>query len=132
MKGPRGRLLIAVVLAAAVVAIALIAALAGGGSGERGLRAELASITDLVVYVEEDDNRPEIAGRRRAVTLECVDRKGAVLVRGHHPWPFTDTDDGKLDPHVHQTVRPERAGDLDRCRLRETRGPLEGQVEPAA
>lgn len=132
MKGNRGRLVVAAVLAAAVASIVAIAGLVGGGSGGGGLRVELAGTTDLVVYVEKDDNVPGIADGRRVVTLECVDRRGAVAVRGHHPWPFTDTDDGTLDPHVHQTVRPERAGDLESCRLRETRGPLEGQVAPAA
>ena len=132
MEGTRGRLVIAGALAAAVVFIVVIAVLAGGGSEEGGLRAELAAPTDLLVYVKKRDNEPGTANGRRVVTLECFDRKGSVLVRGHHPWPFTDTDGGTLDPHVHQTVRPERSGRLERCRLRETRGPLEGQVAPAA
>ena len=132
MQGNRGRLVVAAVLAVAVAFIVVVAVLAGGESGGGGLRVELAGTTDLVVYVKEEDNVPGIADGRRVVTLECVDRKGAVAVRGHHPWPFTDTDDGTLDPHVHQTVRPERSGDLESCRLLETRGPLEGQVAPAA
>ena len=122
----------AAVLAGGVALIVLIAVLATSGSGDGDLRAEVASPTDLIVYVTDEANEPGKADGKRAVTLECVDRKGAVVVRGHHPWPFTDTDGGTLDPHVHQTVRPERSGRLERCRLRETRGPLEGQVAPAA
>ena len=132
MQGTRGRLIVAGVLAAIVAFIVVIAVLASGGSSDGGLRVELGGTTDLVVYVKEEDNEPGTADGRRVVTLECVDRRGGVLVRGHHPWPFTDTDQGTLDPHVRQVVRPERAGQLDKCRLRETRGPLEGQVAPAA
>ena len=131
MQGTRGRLVAAGVLAAIVAFIVVVALLASGDSGG-GLRAELAAPTDLIVYVEKADNEPGTANGRRVVTLECVDEKGGILVRGHHPWPFTDTDQGSVDPHVHQTVRPERAGQLEKCRLRETRGPLEGQVAPAA
>ena len=119
-------------LAAVVSVIVVVAVVASGESDDGGLRAELSSPTNLVVYVEAEDNVPGIADGKPAVTLECRDEKGVVVVRGHHAWPFSDTDDGTLDPHVHQTVRPGRSGDLDRCRLVGTRGPLEGQVAPAA
>ena len=122
----------AAVLAAGVALIVLIAVLATGGSGGGDLRAEVASPTDLIVYVTDDANAPGTADGKRVVTLECFDRKGAVVVRGHHPWPFTDTDDGTVDAHVHQAVPVDRMGNLKRCRLRETQGPLEGQVAPAA
>jgi hypothetical protein len=122
----------AAVLAGGVALIVLIAVLATGGSADGGLRAEVASPTDLLIYVKEEDNVPGIADGKRAVTVECVDRKGATVVRGHHAWPFSDTDNGTVDPHVHQVVPADRSGDLRRCRLVGTRGPLEGQVAPAA
>ena len=132
MGGTRGRLVTAAGLAAAVAVIVLVAVLASGESEDGGLRAEVASPTDLLIYVEKEDNVPGIANGRHAVTLECVDRKGATVVRGHHAWPFSDTDGGTVDPHVHQVVPVDRSGDLHRCRLVGTRGPLEGQVAPAA
>ena len=127
MEGTRGRLLVAGALAAAVALIVAIAVLASGDSGG-DLRVELAGTTDLVVYVEKADNEPGTAKGRRVVTLECVDRKGGVLVRGHHPWPFTDTDNGVTDAHVHQPLARSRASEVSRCELGGTRGPLRGEL----
>lgn len=51
-----------------------------------------------------------------------------MLASGEHPWPFTDTDGGTLDAHVHQSAPAERLGQVTRSGLTDTRGPLEGDV----
>lgn len=85
--------------------------------------------TELIVEVAEPDrNVPESAGNRTSVVLECVDESGAVRVRGRHPWPFTDTDEGLVAAHVHQPVPPAEVSRIKRCRLQGTRGPLSGRV----
>ena len=127
-----------------LLAAALGLAGCGSSSSEEGpsraaLRIETALAptgegTELIVSIDEPEaNRPKTAGNRKAVALECLDQAGAVLVRARHPWPFTDTDDGLVDPHVHQPVPSRRLTTLKRCRLDGTDGPLSGRVTgPAA
>lgn len=104
------------------------------GSSGSALRVETAVAptgegSELIVEVAEPDaNVPDSADNRKTVTLECLDAAGAVRVRGRHPWPFTDTDDGLVAAHVHQPVPPDEVKRIKRCRLDGTRGPLSGRV----
>ena len=85
--------------------------------------------SELIVYVAQPKaNVPGSAGNRKSVLLECLDGSGAVRIRARHPWPFTDTDDGLVEAHVHQPVPQADGTRLERCRLNGTRGPLSGQV----
>jgi hypothetical protein len=91
-------------------------ALPGGGQG-------------ITVYVDDPGANVEATARGRStVELVCSDARGKVLVRATHPWPFTDTDQGAFDPHVHQTMGPEDADRVARCRLNGTEGPLTGRL----
>jgi hypothetical protein len=51
-----------------------------------------------------------------------------VLARANEPFPFTDTDDNTLDPHVHLRVNPARINDVVRCRVKPADPPLDGPV----
>ena len=85
--------------------------------------------SELIVEVADPDtNVPDSADNRKTVTLECLDASGTVRVRGRHPWPFTDTDDGLVAAHVHQPVPQDEVNRIKRCRLDGTRGPLSGRV----
>ena len=85
--------------------------------------------TELVVYVvEPGKNTPATAGGKRRVTLRCYDTARTVLVNERHRWPFTDTDNGVTDAHVHQPVARARASEVSRCELEGTRGPLSGEL----
>jgi hypothetical protein len=50
-----------------------------------------------------------------------------VVFRGEERWPFSDTDGGVFDPHVHVSVEPAALKKVARCRLRDTDPPLEGR-----
>jgi hypothetical protein len=132
MEGPaRTRLVALVVLLALAVPLVVVAASGGGGEEdeEAGLRVERSpQVPELIVYVEPDVNSPDRAAGRRTVTLECVGPGGSLVVAQDHPWPFTDTDQGTVDPHVHVTVNPERIGEVERCQARGTEPRLEGPV----
>ena len=105
-------------------ALAAVALVAGDG-GESG-PGEAAQVT---AYVNDPDrNEPGTAGGRRSVRLECFDRRGKPVIRVPHAWPFSDTDRGASEPHVHQRLQPERAGTLARCRLAGTDPLLRGEV----
>ncbi len=81
------------------------------------------------VYVEEaDQNVPETARGKSTVMVECLDQAGRAVARAQQPWPFTDTDGGQLEPHVHVTLPPKESQRVRRCRLAGTKGPLEGTV----
>ncbi len=99
--------LLAVLVAVAVPLVVL--ALASGG-GEESDEPDTASIKverapgvpEIVVYVEDPElNVAETAGGRERVTVECLNTADAVIYGRGYAWPFTDTDDGLLDPHVH-------------------------------
>jgi hypothetical protein len=133
MEGPaRTRLVALVVLLAVSVPLGVVAVAGSGGDGEEedaGLRVERsAGLPELIVYVEPGVNTPERTGGRRTVTVECVDPDGRVLASQDEAWPFTDTDQGTLDPHMHMAVNPARIDDVERCRVDATEPLLEGPV----
>jgi hypothetical protein len=128
----RTRLIALAVLLAISVPLIVIAAAGGGGSdegAEDGLRIEPSrqGLPEVVLYLEDIDvNTPATAGGARQVRVACSDRDGAVVVRGTERWPFTDTDGGKFDPHVHVSVDPSVLGKISRCRLLGTDPLIEG------
>ena len=132
MEGPaRTRLVaLAVLLAISVPLVAI--ALAGGGSGDEdaeGLRVERSTgLPEVVIYLEDPNvNEPDTNRGRTRVGIECVDSGGAVIFRGAERWPFSDTDGGVFDPHVHVSVDPALLDRIARCRLKGTDPPLEGR-----
>lgn len=124
---------LAVLLALMVPLIVVAVMTSGGGADGGGLRIERTSageaVGGLTVYVEEPARnvRATAAGRTN-VRLECLDADDKVVRRSTHPWPFSDTDDGTLDPHVHERLPQAQAGEVASCRLAGTEGPLEGRV----
>ncbi len=128
----RTRLIALGVLLAISVPLVVIAG-AGGGSDDDGggdrLRIEPSSqgVPEIVIYVEDPDlNTSETSDGAKSVGIECMDRGGAVVFRGRERWPFSDTDGGVFDPHVHVSVEPAILGSIDRCRLKGTDPALEG------
>jgi hypothetical protein len=123
-EGSRGRLALGIALIALLSLVALVLALNGGGANDDdAIRAERflgPGPTELLVYVDPDANEPETADGARRVELECVDRRGRVVVKGAHEWPFTDTDGGIYDPHSHQPALPAELRAATSCRLRGT------------
>lgn len=132
MEGPaRTRLVAIVVLLAVAVPLVVVAAVGSGGDDEEGgdLRVERSvDVPEVRVFVTPGDNTAGRAGGRTTVTVECLGAGGGVLATATAPWPFTDTDDGTLDPHAHVRVDPDRLNDVERCRVRQTEPPLEGPV----
>jgi hypothetical protein len=132
----RTRLVALAILLALAVPLVVIALVSGDSDEDAGLRVERftsqAGTTELRAYVEGDANRPDVAGGRRTVNLECTDRSGEAVVTGTFPWPFVDTDQGTIEPHVHQPVTERESRQLVRCRLRGTDPPLAGRVVEAS
>ena len=132
MEGPARTRLIALAVLLAVSAPLVIVAASGSGGGaeetETGLRVERSpELPELLVYVSPEVNLPERA-RRQTVTVECIGADGEVLGTQTERWPFSDTDQGTLDPHAHIAVNPARIGEVERCRLRGTDPELEAPV----
>jgi hypothetical protein len=127
----RTRLIALAVLLAISVPLIVIAA-AGGGSddGDRdGIRVEPSNrgLPEIVIYLEDPDvNTPATTGGARRVAIECTDRAGGVVFTGTERWPFTDTDGGVFDPHVHVAVDHALLGSIARCRLKGTDPELVG------
>jgi hypothetical protein len=122
---------LAALLAVAVPLIVIAVSSGGGEAKPGGLRVERSAgnLREIVVYVEDPDvNLAATAAGARQVTLECVDREGDVAARSREAWPFSDTDQGALDPHVHVSVNPSALERIVRCRLRKTDPPLEGRL----
>jgi hypothetical protein len=133
MEGPaRTRLIALVVLLAAAIPLTIVAVLGSGGGDDEedaSLRVERSpDLPELIVYLDPDDNKPERAGGRRSVSVECLDSGGAVVARSDESFPFTDTDRNTLDPHVHLPVNPARINEVVRCRVQPADPPLEGPV----
>jgi hypothetical protein len=133
MEGPARTRLVALVVLLALAVPLTIVAVAGSGGGdeeeEAGLRVERSpAIPELIVYLDPDANTANRAGGRPSVLLECLDEAGGVVARSDQPFPFTDTDEGTVDPHVHMRVNPARIGEVVRCRVRPADPPLEGPV----
>jgi hypothetical protein len=61
------------------------------------------------------------------VRVECLDSGGKVVFRGQEAWPFSDTDGGEFDPHVHVSMEADALAATARCRLKGTDPPLEGR-----
>jgi hypothetical protein len=129
----RRRLVALLVLLAVAAPLVLVALLTGGDDAPAtGLRIERAAAQDsaiaqIVVYVDDPAaNVPESADGPN-VELQCLDRDGRIVVRAVHPWPFSDTDQGTLDPHIHQNVNAREAPRIVRCRLNGTDGPFQGR-----
>jgi hypothetical protein len=127
--------LVALVVLLGLGALLAVVAIATGGSDESGkaapLRVELfpgPSGLEVIVYVPPGHNRPEVAGNRSTVRIECTNAGGRVLAKGPHRWPFTDTDDGTTEAHVHMQVPAERVDDIKRCRVADTDPALAGPV----
>ena len=57
-----------------------------------------------------------------------MDDGGEVVSSKPESWPFTDTDQGTLDPHAHVAVSTELLDRITRCRLKGTDPPLEGRL----
>jgi hypothetical protein len=132
MEGPaRTRLVALVVLLAVAVPLMIVAVAGSGGDDEEeaSLRVELSpEIPELRVFLDPEVNTPDRTGGRPSVLVECLDEAGKVVARSDEPFPFTDTDDNTLDPHVHMPVNPARIGEVVRCRVRPADPPLEGPV----
>jgi hypothetical protein len=133
MEGPaRTRLVALVVLLAVAIPLTIVAVVGSGGGDdeeESSLRVERSpNIPELRVFLDPDVNTPERTGGRASVLVECLDEAGGVVARSNEPFPFTDTDEETLDPHVHMPVNPARINDVVRCRVRPANPPLEGPV----
>jgi hypothetical protein len=131
VESPSRTRLIALAVLLALSIPLIVIAVAGSGSGDEeagGLRVEPTRGTpELVIYVEDvDANRPETAGGRRSVRIECLNEDGAVVFSTSERWPFTDTDGGRFEPHVHTFVPPDALPTVASCRLKGTDPPLEG------
>ena len=129
--GARTRLVALAVLLAISIPLIVIA-VAGGGSDDEagGLRVEPSKqgAPEMVIYVDDPEvNEPGTTGGSTEVRIECLNRGGAVVFRDSKPWPFTDTDGGKFDPHVHVVVNPDLIARIESCRLRGTDPTLEGR-----
>jgi hypothetical protein len=134
MEGPaRTRLVALVVLLAVALPLTIVAVVGSGGGDDEeeagSLRVERSpDLPELRVFLDPDANTPERAGGRPSVLVECLDEAGGVVARSDEPFPFTDTDENTLDPHVHMRVNPARINDVVRCRVRPADPPLEGPV----
>jgi hypothetical protein len=134
MEGPARTRLVALVVLLAVALPLTIVAVAGSGGGddeeeEASLRVERTpDRPELLVFLDSDANTPERAGGRESVLVECLDEAGEVVARSDEPFPFTDTDQNTVDPHVHMPVNPARINDVVRCRVRPADPPLEGPL----
>lgn len=132
MEGPaRTRLVALVVLLAVALPLTIVAVVGSGGGDdeeEPSLRVERSpDLPELRVFLDPDANTPDRTGRP-TVVVECLDEAGEVVARADEPFPFTDTDQSTLDPHVHMPVNPARIGEVVRCRVRPADPPLEGPV----
>lgn len=133
MEGPaRTRLVALVVLLAVALPLAIVAVVGSGGGDdeeESSLRVERSpDLPELRVFLDPDVNTPERTGGRPSVLVECLDEAGEVVARADEAFPFTDTDEETLDPHVHLRVNPARINEVVRCRVRPADPPLEGPV----
>ena len=134
-QASRTRLVVLAVLLA-VAAPLVIVAVAGScddESSERpaALRVERTpgGLAEITIYVEDRSlNEPATAGGASTVVVECVDADGRVVSSRPERWPFTDTDDGTLDPHAHIGMDSAALERVARCRLTGTDPPLEGRL----
>jgi hypothetical protein len=133
MEGPaRTRLVALVVLLAVALPLTIVAVVGSGGGDdeeESSLRVERSpDLPELRVFLDPDVNTTERTGGRASVLVECLDEAGEVVARADEAFPFTDTDENTLDPHVHLPINPARINEVVRCRVRPADPPLEGPV----
>jgi hypothetical protein len=106
---------------------------AGARPGLRVERSQGQRGPEVIVYVARPaDNAPQTVGGAKSVRLRCVDRRRRVVVTARHAWPFTDTDDGLVEAHVHQRIPPAEADRVESCELLGTRKPLRGRASNAS
>jgi hypothetical protein len=119
---------LAVLLAIAIPLTVIAVAGSGGDSDSSGLRVEEAKgAPQIVIYLEDPtDNKPATNRGRGRVAVECFDERDAAIYQTRAAWPFSDTDGGKFDPHVHLSLDPAILDQIARCRLKDTEPPLEG------
>jgi hypothetical protein len=127
--------LVALVIFLGVGALLAMVAIATGGSDEperaAPLRVELypgPKGLEVVIYVPPRHNRPEVADNRSTVRIECTDASGRVLAKAPHRWPFSDTDGGITQAHVHLSLPQDDVADIKRCRLADTNPALQGPI----
>lgn len=131
----RTRLVALAVLLAVAIPLVIVA-LAGSGDDEgttqrpAALRIERTpGLDEIAIYLEERSlNKPSTAGGETSVVVECVDADGRVVWKLPEAWPFTDTDEGTIEPHAHIGMDPAQIERLVRCRLVGTDPPLEGRL----
>jgi hypothetical protein len=132
-EGRRRLVALIVLLAVAVPLIVVALVTSGKSSPGTGLRIERSTVPgtttpQIVVYVDDPGaNVRRTAGGRPTVQLECLDRDDRTVLRGTYPWPFTNTDQGIFEPHIHQNVTARQSKRIVRCRLNGTEGPLAGR-----
>jgi hypothetical protein len=137
-KASRTRL-VALAVLLAVAAPLVIVALAGSGDEEleaaserrAALRIERTPgrLPEITIYIEDRSlNNPATAGGAATVVVECVDAEGRIVSSRPEAWPFSDTDEGTVDPHAHIGMDPALLERIARCRLTGTDPPLEGRL----
>jgi len=129
--------LVALAVLLAVATPLVIVALAGSGDEEgtperpAALRVERTpgGPPEITIYIEDRSlNKPSTAGGDTSVVVECVDTEGRIVWKLPEAWPFTDTDQGSVDPHAHIGMDPAQIERIARCRLTGTDPPLAGRL----
>jgi hypothetical protein len=129
--------LVALAVLLAVATPLVIVALAGSGDEEgtperpAALRVERTpgGPPEITIYIEDRSlNKPSTAGGDTSVVVECVDTEGRIVWKLPEAWPFTDTDQGSVDPHAHIGMDPAQIERIARCRLAGTDPPLAGRL----
>ena len=129
--------LVALAVLLAVATPLVIVALAGSGDEEgtperpAALRVERTpgGSPEITIYIEDRSlNKPSTAGGDTSVVVECTDTEGRIVWKLPEAWPFTDTDQGSVDPHAHIGMDPAQIERIARCRLSGTDPPLEGRL----
>jgi hypothetical protein len=119
----------------AIVTLPLLLWTTSSGGDEKSLIVERSTNNngspELIVSLEEDLNTLQTTNGRRAVSLECLDRDGEVILEAEQRWPFRTREKGYAYPHTHQRTTQGQRQRADRCRLKGTRVPLETDVEGA-
>jgi hypothetical protein len=133
MEGAGRTRLVALAVLLAVSVPLVVIAVAGGGSDDAeasGLRVEPSTPDSpgVVIYIEDPEvNELETNHGKPVVTVECLDEGGAVVFREPQRWPFSDTDGGRFEPHVHVFMDAAQLEQVARCRLKGTEPALEGR-----
>jgi hypothetical protein len=134
----RARAVLVAVVFVAVIGVPLAILFASGGDDEpeakpkpakaTGLRLEVGTSSDLVVYVKPAANVPARAGGRSEVVLRCVDSDGDTVMAQDEQWPFQDTDQFAVGPHAHMTLDPLSITAVERCLVEGTEPLLQAPV----